>query len=334
MFPYLTPHGLIMKINKDKGRIPATDIRDDMDFWDWYVRRLHGSRKFMRDVVARKSFSKLRGAIAGLYSNRMKLKESEIAFQQARMLYPLSPEANFRLVQEVLMRQRRYDESKRLMRDFGEQDPSNQRVFQFIRQLEKIEVLDKRILEMEKKRRKGSLDVKQALDLADLYRQANQTQHFVSIMKGLIGTSNVPPQYLYKAAQMLQAAKQYDTMDEALTVMMKRLPANTDPSLYLNVAKMYADAQRAERMLPAIEGYLKLRPKDWKAWLDLASINLGLKNLDAARSALIKAKSIGGFQAAEAIRKDRRFAGLLQGASRDSVDLMNIPGVSPNSGRP
>jgi len=337
MYPYLTPHGLIMKINRDTGQLKAKVIQSDMDFWDWYTRRLHGNPKFLRDIVARKSFSKLRGAIAGLYSDRGRYDEAELAFQQARTLYPLSPEANFRLVQEVMMRQRRYDEAKDLMRYFGEQDPANIQVSNFLRQIEKIENLDSRIIALEEKRRNGMLNVDQALALAGLYRQARQKPHFVAVMKGIIGTENVPWQLLFQASRMLHEAKEYDLMGEAITTMLSRMPDKGDPNIYLGVAKMYADAKRPDGMLTAVEAYLKLRPNDWKAWLDLASVNIGLKKPEAARRALAKARSVGGFQAEEMIRKDRRFSSLLQrrasDPSADRMDLINIPGVTPPSSR-
>ncbi len=98
MYPYMEPHGLILKINNEPlpGLTPEM-VKNDLDFWDWYARRLLKSEKFQRDVTARKSFSKLRCAIAGLYAWRRMFDEAEIAFRQAVDLCPLSPEANFRM---------------------------------------------------------------------------------------------------------------------------------------------------------------------------------------------------------------------------------------------
>jgi hypothetical protein len=45
-------------------------IKNDREFWDWYVARLVSDSKFERDIVARKTFSKLRTSIAGLYAAR------------------------------------------------------------------------------------------------------------------------------------------------------------------------------------------------------------------------------------------------------------------------
>ena len=91
--------------------------------------------------MARKSFSKLRSAIGGLYARRGRPGEAENAFQQARILYPLSPEANFRLVQEVLMPQGRFADAREIMADFGRQDPGNDRVPDFVGHLKRLEGL-------------------------------------------------------------------------------------------------------------------------------------------------------------------------------------------------
>ena len=66
MYPYLSPHGLIMKINANPTPYDAKTAAKDADFWDWYVRRLLDDPMYRRDFAGQKSFSKLRAAIAGL----------------------------------------------------------------------------------------------------------------------------------------------------------------------------------------------------------------------------------------------------------------------------
>jgi len=102
MYPYLTPHGVIMKLN----RLPLPSLSDDLlqkdhEFWRQYSERFTGEiirydtsvkdvsqwiektylrndfngfigqRKFIHDIDAQKSFCKLRSAIAGLYAWRL-----------------------------------------------------------------------------------------------------------------------------------------------------------------------------------------------------------------------------------------------------------------------
>lgn len=102
MFPYLTPFGIIMKINRQQVPALTEDmLQKDHEFWSRYSERLignwitydtplkeicdfaervyvrrdftgfKGDPKFVRDGVAQKSFSKLRSAIGGLYAWRL-----------------------------------------------------------------------------------------------------------------------------------------------------------------------------------------------------------------------------------------------------------------------
>ncbi len=113
MYPYLTPHGLIMKIEGDPSidgkspfavRMPPATVRSDMDFWDWYTRRLLRDPAFRRDFAAQKNFSKLRSAIAMLYYNRGMDREFAEAAREACHLYPISTESVIRYFQTSQLR--------------------------------------------------------------------------------------------------------------------------------------------------------------------------------------------------------------------------------------
>ncbi len=115
MYDYLTPHGLIMKVERNphqtrggtKGdKVSSVDWaalkRKDMDFWDWYTRRLLDDPMFRRDFAAQKSFAKLRSAIAGLYLRLPPALGTESGFQAYRescLLAPISPESTFHYMQ-------------------------------------------------------------------------------------------------------------------------------------------------------------------------------------------------------------------------------------------
>ncbi|EEF58858.1 glycosyltransferase family 117 protein [Pedosphaera parvula] len=101
MYPYLTPFGIIMKINRQPlAEFSADIIKKDHDFWAKYSERLTGNvvtnetsvkdiaafiekvylerdfngfkgdRKFVRDDQGQKAFSKLRSSIGGIYAWR------------------------------------------------------------------------------------------------------------------------------------------------------------------------------------------------------------------------------------------------------------------------
>jgi hypothetical protein len=145
MYPHLTPNGVIMKINRNQPvSFPQDLLRRDHEFWRQYSQRLtgdivdydtsvkslcgwiektylnydldgfKGDRKFVHDVDAQKCFSKLRTAIAGLYSWRLSgqcspecrprtndeaqalLREANFAYMQAFAFSPWNPEAVLR----------------------------------------------------------------------------------------------------------------------------------------------------------------------------------------------------------------------------------------------
>ena len=102
MYPYETPSGIIMKINRNPlPSLPDQVFKNDHEFWSKYSERLIGNwitydtsikevtdfaqkiylgnnyqgftgdRKFIRDDDAQKAFSKLRSSIAGMYAWRL-----------------------------------------------------------------------------------------------------------------------------------------------------------------------------------------------------------------------------------------------------------------------
>jgi hypothetical protein len=114
MYPYLTPYGIIMKINREPlAELPEDVLKRDHEFWsryseraigNWityetsipdicafvekvYLRRdykgFKGDPKFVRDSDGQKAFSKLRSSIAGVYLHRE--KELTVQLQRAQM---------------------------------------------------------------------------------------------------------------------------------------------------------------------------------------------------------------------------------------------------------
>ena len=271
MYPYLTPNGLIMKLNSEPiNALPAEMVKNDRDFWDWYTRRLLGNPKFLRDVVARKTFSKLRGAIAGIYAFRRMYPEAEYAFQQAIDLYPLSPEANFRLA-DVFMQQRRFADAGKLIETFLREDPGNTKVGDFLNQIRDTEKADARRTQLESQFNQGQGDLNTAMELADLYRKLNMEGQFQGLTMNILNDTNVPP------------------------------------NAYLAVAKMYADAKRADLLATALEKYLAREPSNPKVWIDLAAIQAAMQKTSECMKSLKQAVDLGGEPARDILRKDARF---------------------------
>jgi hypothetical protein len=324
MYPYLEPHGLIMKINRNAmPGLTKTMLTDDTDFWDWYTRRLTSNRSFMRDVVARKSFSKLRSAIAGLYAHRGLRNEAEIAFNEARTLYPLSPEANFRLA-EVYMRSKQLDKARKLITEFGEMDPANTKAEDFIKQIDRVADLHERIAEMEKETLGGKLSADKALQLAELYRQSGQIGRHNALLNGIRDNKDLPPIVHFQTAQAYERVQQYADMNKALTLCLSRMPENAPAKAFLDIAHLFAKGKNATGMRNAMKAYVKRNPSDWRAWLDVASLDLQHGDRDGAGASLGVAIRYGGAQAEQLIQKNPALKKLHESRTTRARNLIGL----------
>ena len=333
MYPYLTPHGLIMKINAKKTPLDSVTIRNDQEFWDWYTRRLHGDEKFIRDIVARKSFSKLRSAIAGLYASRGKFDDAELAFQQARTLYPLSPEANFRLTQEVLLRQRRIKEARNLMIDFQARDPHNLKVPSFLGHLDSMGAMNARIATLQNLMRQNKLDIAKAMELADLYYKGGLRAQYKQIIDSVASSKTLPPAYRFQLAQKYQQGGLIAQMAGQLDLCFDKMPKDTPATIYLNIARMYASARQPPKTMKALAKYLTLEPNDWKARIDMAVMQLAAGNKAAATRSLTVALNKGGAEAQAIINKDGRFNAIRKDIQSRNQNALSIPGLMPQPPR-
>jgi tetratricopeptide (TPR) repeat protein len=271
MYPYLTPHGLIMKINSDASpRLSPKTIRDDLDFWDWYQRRLTSDPRFVRDIVARKSFSKLRSAIGGLYVYRGLLAESEQAFRESYALYPLSPEANFRLA-DLYMRWNRFKDAIALMEKFANEDPNNDRAGEFVRDLKNREVLIARARELEAALGTAKGSVFEALELAGVYRQLGQDSAFLNLVNSILANTGMPP------------------------------------DVYRKLASVLVEARKLPEATTALQRYLEKVPADMRGWIDMAAMRLAAGKPDECVQALVQSIKVGGDEAKFILRQDARF---------------------------
>jgi predicted Zn-dependent protease len=270
MYPFLTPHGLIMKINNKPTPLTDEMVKNDTDFWEWYCARLLNDQKFIRDIVARKSFSKLRSALAGLYAARGKPKEAEDAFRQSVALYDLSPEANFRLA-DLIARQGRFDEAIGLFDDLLAKDPNNDKAVEFQTRLEEMKGMTAQRQLLEQKFKSGSVEFNDALQLISIYFQMNQIGQADALAKQMLASNSLQPQMVLQLAQHMAQGKRFAVVEEAL------------------------------------KKYTALAPKDPQGWTNLAALQLVLNKRGEMWVSLSKAIEHGGEPTRNMIRKDNRF---------------------------
>ena len=122
MYPYLSPYGVLMRLDKQPVSTPQADpvkwqqmIGDDFVFWDKISSRFRERPELWADVFARNTYSKMRSAIAGLYEYRGFVNAAEDAYKQAVRLAPAMPEASFRLA-NLYMRLNQTDQAIRTLR--------------------------------------------------------------------------------------------------------------------------------------------------------------------------------------------------------------------------
>ena len=140
----LEPAGLAMRLRREGGALDAVADRD-ADFWDWMTRRLVTREAYRRDFAAKKSFSCLRAAIAGLYARHGDFKHADKAYQDAFALYPESSQVVSGIASGALVPQGRFVEALRLIRAYRAVDPNLRRAEKVERQIVDLVARDERL---------------------------------------------------------------------------------------------------------------------------------------------------------------------------------------------
>jgi len=251
MYPYLSPHGLIMKINANPTPYDAKTAVKDADFWDWYVRRLLDDPMYRRDFAGQKSFSKLRAAIAGLYGKQGRHRECAQAFREAVLLYPASPEASFRYAQETLLPFRRWDVALEMMDYTDSIDPNNRRTDGLRSYVTRVRALTAEVQRLEQLRRDGKMTPQDVFSLAGCYFEMGRVREAGEMAKGLVEDAGDP-----------------GSLQALARILME--------------AHMDADAEKC------LNKYLKLNPQgDANAWVDLAKLQRRAGKRQAAQQSFM-----------------------------------------------
>jgi hypothetical protein len=174
MYSYLSPHGLIFKLNRAPlPALTAAMLDEDHAFWtkqceamigNWlkpetsvsnvcaFVNAVYGAQDwshftgdtgYVTNIYATKMFSKLRSSSGGLYQWRLKMyagdlarlrAETDYAYRQAFALCPTSPEAVFRYV-NFLLDQKRLNDAILIVRTARKLAPENEQYQGLLSQL-------------------------------------------------------------------------------------------------------------------------------------------------------------------------------------------------------
>jgi tetratricopeptide (TPR) repeat protein len=268
MYPYLSPHGLIMKLNAEFVPYDAATASKDRDFWDWYTRRLLDDPMYRRDFAGQKSFSKLRTAIAGLYARQGRMRDAANAYREAVLLYPVSPEATFRYAQESLLPFSKFDIVLELMDYIDSVDPKNKRTSSMRSHIKMIEEVENTLTALEPKYMRGEISDTERLRLSTVYYRIGKTKQSAQVI--------LPIAFKFTAPQDLKYVA---------TVLM--------------AGEFNAEASRVWKL------YLKKVPRDVEAWAASAKTHARLKLIREAQQDFISGYKADQASMIRIVQKDQ-----------------------------
>jgi tetratricopeptide (TPR) repeat protein len=254
MYPYLEPFGLFMKLNKEPIKeIPREVVKRDMALWTRLDAELMANPKFLRDDVARKSFSKLRSSIGGVYLFRGMHREAEKSLQQALDFYPASAEARSRLT-ECLVNQGRFDAAHAICEEWLKLDPFNPAPQDVLAKVSAMRLL-----------------IRKEAELAALYPACKNDPQFVLQYAGVLRERGKPAE-----------------ADRAIDEFLDR--AATPSALWLEfIQQFYVPANRLDRIENLLQRLVKREPKNAFAWYTLAVFHASSLRGESACTNLAKA---------------------------------------------
>jgi tetratricopeptide (TPR) repeat protein len=250
-----------------------------------YLRRnftgFTGDRKFVHDIDAQKSFSKLRSSIGGVYAWRLDprcpveyqpktpderarlLKEANYAFLQAFAFCPWSPEAVMRYA--VLLGQTgRIDDALLVIQTSLKLDPFNGQIQgwrdQFQNAKKQQAALDQtrnNLHSIEEELRKNPGNASLAFNLAQLYIQVQQTDRAVQVMDGLLkNNTNLDANTVIGMAQFFQSVQDWPKLEQTLERLIK-VDAG-QPEAWYDLAALKASLGKTGEAMPALKQALEL----------------------------------------------------------------------------
>jgi len=300
MYPFLTPFGIIMKINREPlPELSEEILQRDHHFWSHYSERLignwitydtplsnivefvekvylrkdftgfKGDRKFVRDDQAQKAFSKLRSAIAGVYTWRIfnatrsipeqqrLIREAEFAFKQAFAFCPYSPEAVFRYAQ-LLVALQRIDDALLIANTCLKLDPYNGAVISLVKNLKEARARSNitrspqsNIEQLETHLRNNPNDFQAAFDLAVLYLHMQQTNRALEVLDRVRTNPAADLPVLNVLAQGLAQIGQLDRLEPVLEKLANQQP--DFPEAWYNLAALKAALQKQNEAIHALQ---------------------------------------------------------------------------------
>lgn len=293
MYPLLEPAGLAMRLRREPRETWGDLAQRDSDFWDWMTRRLTSQRAYRRDFAAKKSFSKLRSSLAGLYANRKDFAAAEDAFYDALRLYPASSESIFRSIQEFYLPMAQLDAACRLLQRYQVADPKNARVQRLQARLSVLRETYAIYEALSQKASTGSLTTAEQGELASVCEALGLKERAIELWQGLVTAPDLSAGDACEGAIALQRLRAF----EPAYALLKRIPASARRTL--SEAELVASAGLAQSygdQTLALELYrvaLEQAPTSGRVWLGVGLYYYGIGNEAQAYDCMCKAVRYG-----------------------------------------
>ena len=264
MYPYMTPYGIILKINHDTLPPPSQDpqlwkqiVDRDTAYWDKLCAEFAGRREFYRDTDAQKTFSKLRSAIGGLYAYHHMVPQAEYAFKQALNLCPESPEANFRLAQ-LYIEQGRVDDALAVLQALQKLDPLNTKITQAISQLSGMKQQHTDSEQIEQAYAAAPRDANLLTQLAQAYYKSGQGDKIIPLCERYLSQTNLPVSEMMQVCQIYVSLNQIDRAITTLQAIVSEHPKESQP--YFAIAIIRSAQGKTDESLDALEKAIQFNP--------------------------------------------------------------------------
>jgi tetratricopeptide (TPR) repeat protein len=166
------------------------------------------------------------------------------------------------------------------------------------------------------------------MELAQNYLQMQRRNDFRATMLNVLATGNLPFEFYLRAAALLHGGQFMQDAVRALDMAWNAMPSNrpVPPAILQDIARMYASAGQTEKMATVVKEYLKRAPADWKAWLDLAAVQIMSGRPAEATKSLENSIRQGGREALILIAQDQRFANIRANAEQRATNT-KLPGL-------
>ncbi len=255
MYNYLEPSGLIMKLNKEPLKeLDPKVVQKDMAYWNTLQKDLFSNPAFLRDSVARKSFSQLRNAIGGVYFSRGMYRQAERAFKQSIDLYPANMIACTRLI-EMYTIQQRFDEASESCKKWLKADPYNPQPEEVLNNIQQVKILFAQEKEMAAFYEFNKLNADFIFQYIDLLIWHNKWPEVDNVTEQFLSQTD-DLRLWQKALELYTKANRRDQMESLLLHLGER--KTTNAMVWFNLAAIQSEMSKKGQACVNLQKAIKL----------------------------------------------------------------------------